>query len=419
MRVPNGSLQTEGNPDYDNNDPNTYNDQVFLTPHWGAVKPFAMSAGDQFRPPGPPQAGSQEPYTDALGITTTHDAAYRSQIDQVLEFSANLNDYQKVLAEFWADGPRSETPPGHWNQLAQDVASRDQHTIDEDIKLFFALNSAIFDAGIAGWDAKRAYDYVRPISAIHHIYYDQPIQAWGGPNQGTKTILGQEWRPYQALNFVTPPFAEYISGHSIFSAAAAEVLTQFTGSNRFYDGEAIARGDYNNDGIRDRLGEFIATIGSNNFEKSPSEIVVLQWPTFQSAAIEAGISRLYGGIHIQDGNLNGQTMGTKIGQQAYKLAEKYWTSKLDGLSDSGHPDDKPELTMGDVDCSGNYDAVDGLMIMQYDVALIQGTDECQPSKNMLYMPACDVNGDSLCTVVDALFIMRCELGLDNSFCAEK
>jgi len=411
LRVPTGKLLIDGNPAYDNDDLGSYVDQAFLTPHWGAVRTFAMTSGTQFRPPAPPQAGSDEPYTDALGQTMTHDEAYHAQVDEVLELSANLTNYQKVVAEFWADGPRSETPPGHWNQLAQGIAERDRHSLDQDVKLFFALTSAIFDAGIAGWEAKRAYDYIRPVSAIHHKYYDQEIQAWGGPNQGTQTILGQEWRPYQALNFVTPPFAEYISGHSIFSAAAAEVLTSFTGSNRFYDNETMTNGDYNHDGIPDMLGEFIAPVGSNNFEQSPSEIVVLRWPTFQDAAVEAGISRLYGGIHIQDGNLHGQTMGTSIGSQAYDLAQTYWTGRI-----SNSPIDL--MLMGDVDCNGTYNATDGLLIMQYDINLVDIVGECSSNARAVYMPACDVDGDGRCNATDALLILRCDVGYHNVLCPE-
>ncbi len=330
LRVPTGAVVDEnGNAIVDNDNPASYSDQVFLTPHWGMVCPFALQSGDQFRPQAPPMYGSDEPYTDALGNTMTNDEAFRQQVAELLEISGSLTDEQKVVAEYWADGPRSETPPGHWNALAHGVSFRGKHTIDDDAKMFLALNGAIFDASISAWEAKRAYDYVRPVNAIQFLYQGQMVEAWGGPNMGTQTIPGETWQPYQSLTFVTPPFAEYTSGHSTFSAAAAEVLTRFTGSNVFYDGETVLYNeDFNRDGIPDMIGQHIALAGANMFEQSPTSVVVLQWETFQEAADEAGISRRYGGIHFQDGDLFARRAGTQLGGQAFELAEQYWTGAI-------------------------------------------------------------------------------------------
>lgn len=326
LRVPTGAVYSaDGYPVVDPTNPASYRDQVFLTPHWGAVQPFALSTGSQFRPAHPPHASSDAPYTDALGRRMTNAQAYAGQTDEILTISATLSDRQKVIAEYWADGPRSETPPGHWNALAHGICMRDRHTVDEDVKLFFALNGALFDASIAAWDAKRHYDCVRPVSAIQHRYAGQTIPGWGGPDKGTQLIPAEQWAPYQDPTFVTPPFAEYVSGHSTFSAAAAAVLTMFTGSNRFYDGETMLYGeDFNRDGIPDMLGQHVVRVGGNQFEHSPSEVIVLQWATFQQAADEAGLSRRYGGIHFQDADLRAREMGRDIGILAYDVAEKYW-----------------------------------------------------------------------------------------------
>ena len=330
LRVSTGVIFDAGGlPVIDANQPDSYRDQSFLTPHWGVVTPFALTSGDQFRPPPPPQLGSSEPYTDALGQTMTNDEAYKAQFNQVLNYSARLTDKMKCIAEYWADGPRSETPPGHWNALAHGISYRDQHSIGDDVKLYLALNGALFDASIAAWDAKRAYDSVRPVSAIRHLYNSQTVTAWAGPNQGAQEISGDQWQPYQALTFVTPAFAEYVSGHSTFSAAAAEVLTRFTGSNRFYDGETVLYDDFNRDGVPDMLGQHVINVGGNMFENSPEKVIVLQWDTFQQAAGEAGISRLYGGIHIQDGDRYGRRMGKQIAGQAFALAEQYWTGAIE------------------------------------------------------------------------------------------
>jgi hypothetical protein len=329
LRVPTGTMvDSNGIPAYDSSDPGSYTDQRCLTPHWGAVRPFALESGAQFRPGPPPMAGSDEPYTDALGNTMTNDEAYRQQVNEILFISKNLTDAQKVIAEYWADGPRSETPPGHWNALAHGVALRDRHTLEEDVKLFFVLNGALFDAGIATWETKRYYNYVRPVSAIAHMYAGQNIMAWGGPDLGTIEMPGENWRPYQSPTFVTPAFPEYTSGHSTFSAAAAEVLTRFAGSDAFYDGTTVLYNeDFNNDGLADLLGEHIVGVGRNMFENSPSEIVVLRWATFQDAADEAGLSRRYGGIHFQDADLRGRDVGKKVGEVAFERAEELWSGE--------------------------------------------------------------------------------------------
>ncbi len=330
LRIATGKVtDAHGNPIIDLADPDSYSQQTFLTPHWGAVRPFALRSGDQFRPPPPPKAGSPAPYVDALGRHMTNDQAYHAQLDEIVKISANLTDEQKVIAEYWADGPRSETPPGHWNALAHGISTRDHHTIDDDVKLYWALNGALFDASIAAWDAKRAYDCIRPVSAIRHKYAGQMVVAWGGPNRGTQLIRGEEWRPYQEPTFVTPAFPEFVSGHSAFSAAAAAVLTTFTGSSQFYDGETVLHHvDRNKDGLSDLLGQHVVPAGGNRLERSPSAVVVLQWETFQEAADEAGMSRRYGGIHFQDGDLWGRRIGRNIGAQALALATHYWTGKI-------------------------------------------------------------------------------------------
>jgi membrane-associated phospholipid phosphatase len=160
----------------------------------------------------------------------------------VLGDSAELTDQHKAIAEYWADGQGTETLPGHWCLLAQWVSARDRHGLDQDVVLFFALGGALHDAAVAAWDAKRAFDSVRPVSAIRLLFAGEKVCAWGGLGQGTTLIKGEQWQPY----IPTPPFAEYVSGHSTFSAAAAEVLARSTGSDRFggihiRDGDLVGR----------------------------------------------------------------------------------------------------------------------------------------------------------------------------------
>lgn len=269
----------------------------FLGAHWNRVTPFALSRADQLRPP-PPRY-----FPHGL---------FRQQAEELIRLSAGLGDREKVIAEYWADGPSTVLPPGHFNLFAQWVSLRDGHTLDEDVPLFFILTNAVFDAGIASWDAKIHYDYVRPITAIRYLKRGQKIRAWAGPGLGTRVIRGEDWRPYQPDWFPTPPFAEYVSGHSTFSAAAAEILRRFTGSDEFGASVTITAGDL---GVEPGV---------------PAQPVTLAWPTFSAAADEAGISRRYGGIHFRDGDLEGRRMGRRVAALVWDQAMAYLTGQGGG-----------------------------------------------------------------------------------------
>jgi hypothetical protein len=278
--------------------------QTYLGPHWGMVTPFALTAGSQFRP--------------AVGLATTPvdagtaaDPRYVAQAQQILAYSAGLTDEQKVIAEYWKDGPHSEQPPGHWCLFAQFVSARDQHGLDDDVFLFFALTNALMDAGIAAWDAKRFYCSIRPITAIHYLYASHQVMAWAGSCLGTRQIMGRRWMPYQPLTIVTPPFPEYVSGHSAFSAAGAEILKRFTGGDVF--GHAVT-----------------IPAGSSTVEPrcTPAAPVTLSWATFSQAADQAGLSRRYGGIHFEQGDLDGRRLGRQVGMQAWTKAHAYLTGAI-------------------------------------------------------------------------------------------
>ena len=275
----------------------TWVTQSFVGAQWYQVVPFALRSPDEFR--------------DVLGLfgpATYASRAYREQAEELIAKSANLNDRQKMIAEYFADGPHSELPPGHWDLFAQFVSARDHHGLDEDVKLFFALTNAIFDAGIVAWDAKRAFDSVRPATAVPYLFQGQQIQAWGGPGKGTVTMDGRFWIPYQLSTFPTPPFPEFISGHSTFSAAGAAVLRLFTGSDAFGDSVTFPA-------------------GSSKIEPgfTPSHAITLRWKTFTDAANQAGISRRYGGIHFKAADLTGRAVGQIVGYEAYIKAERLWT----------------------------------------------------------------------------------------------
>ncbi|PSB30088.1 DUF6851 domain-containing protein [Chlorogloea sp. CCALA 695] len=247
-----------------------FTEQKYITPHWGLVTPFALESGSQVRPTTGPK-------------TTAEMEDYENQAQQVFDLVTNLNDEQITIAQYWSDGPSTETPPGHWNLFAQEVSTRDEHDLDDDVQMFFILNNALFDTSIAVWDTKRVYDSERPVTAIRYL-------------------IDEDWQSY----IPTPPFPEYVSGHSAFSATGAEILKLFTGSDAFSASYTQLAGSSL---IPNRLG--------------PATDITLSWDTFSAAAEEAGISRRYGGIHFEDGDLAGRAMGRQVGTLAWNQAQTY------------------------------------------------------------------------------------------------
>ena len=285
-------------------------------------------------------------------------------------------DFVRILAEFWADGPNSETPPGHWNVLANQVADHPRFQkrfggigpvlddLEWDIKTYFVLNGALHDAACAAWSVKRFYDGWRPITAIRFMgqlgqctvkgipsYHPDGLPlipslielvtpssakvgqrheglppgaiallTWPGQPEdskknyaGVKWKLAADWVPYQKKTFVTPAFPGYISGHSTFSRSAAEVLTALTGSLYFPGGMAT----------HDAPAKTTLT-----FESGPTEDVHLQWATFYDAADQAGLSRIWGGIHVSADDLTGRRAGAQCGKSAWLLANKYFDGSI-------------------------------------------------------------------------------------------
>ncbi|MEM9081385.1 MAG: vanadium-dependent haloperoxidase [Verrucomicrobiota bacterium] len=372
--------------------------QTFVGAHWGDVRPFALSRESSgaiyFDPGTPPLYGSIEYAENNLEVIE-----FSRWLDPddgvVLDYSPGSignntlgendgaghttnpftgrayepnpmkrGDFGRVVAEFWADGPDSETPPGHWNTLANEVAEHPNFArrfrgvgvvlgeLEWDVKMYFVLNGALHDAAVATWNCKREYDYVRPISSIRylgqrnelpiqlgeveiitaesvqsgerheHLFFFQgqtAIRAWGGEPidpeteySGTEWILASSWLPYQRDTFVTPAFAGYTSGHSAFSRAAAEVLTLMTGSEFFPGG----------------MGTHTVAEGELEFEYGPSEEVTLQWATYYDAADQAGISRLYGGIHVAPDDGPGRIVGSQCAVEAWAVAQEYFDGRV-------------------------------------------------------------------------------------------
>lgn len=281
-------------------------------------------------------------------------------------------DYARVLSEFWADGPNSETPPGHWFHIFNKVSGHPLFkkryrgtgatlgSLEWDVKGYFTLGGAMHDSAIAAWGIKGWYDASRPITAIRGMaelgqssdpalprYHAKglpldpgyielvgendplvgankehlnkiKVKAWRGPKFVTDTktdtagvawVLAEHWLPYQRPSFNTPPFAGYVSGHSTYSRASAEVLTALSG-DPFFPG-----------GMSDfpvKKDAFLV------FEAGPSADLTLQWATYRDASDQCSLSRIWGGIHPPMDDIAGRMIGKTIGVQSVAFAEKYF-----------------------------------------------------------------------------------------------
>ncbi|MEZ5300429.1 MAG: vanadium-dependent haloperoxidase [Verrucomicrobiales bacterium] len=202
------------------------------------------------------------------------------------------------------DGPRSTAQSGHWLRFAQDVSRRDKLGIDEDIKLYFAVANTAFDAFISCWETKRYYDSSRPWTLIHYYYKGKKIIGWAGPKGGTAEMMGEEWHPYSPLNFITPPFPGYTSGHATVSGACAKIIELYTGSNEF--------------GFLERRPHCVLT------EMKSGEEVTIDLNTWSGVAEMAALSRALGGYHIPIDNDVGVEVGRKLANWSWPKYQGYY-----------------------------------------------------------------------------------------------
>ena len=286
--------------------------QRFVAPHWERVRPFALPSATLFDTL--PDVAPLPNYLSAVG-------RLEADVAQMIAISGALTAQQKLIVEYWADGPDTELPPGHWGLFAQHVSQRDGHGIDQDARMFFAMQNASFDAGIVAWHLKRLYQGVRPITPVRQLMQGQQIFAWGGPGRPNGWIAGEKWSPYNPGSNLTPAFPGYVSGHSTFSAASAAVLQAFTGSDRF---------------------GYVTVLPPNFGRVEPGVPLLpttLSYPTFTDAVQEAGLSRLYAGIHFSDDNTIGQGIGYRVGKAVWQKAQF--------LADGGLALDTSSQSLGD------------------------------------------------------------------------
>lgn len=248
--------------------------ETFLYSQWANVQPFALGTASQFRPAGPAGLNGTTPADYQAWIQSPQ---YTAEFNEVKSLGSSTSTTrtpdQTVIAYFWVDGPGTASPPGHWNRIAQSVSAAAGLNLEQNARLFALMNLAQADTGIATWEAKVFYDTWRPMLAINTADTD------GNPD----TIVDASWAPL----IPTPSFGAYTSGHSAFSMAGAAVLADFFGT----DNMAFSA---------DSESPFLPM----GYTRA--------YTSFSDAADEAGMSRIYGGIHWMSDNLDGATLGASV-----------------------------------------------------------------------------------------------------------
>jgi hypothetical protein len=263
--------------------------QQFVTPQYRNVRPYSYQNPNQFRVPRPGASHPDGPHGRR---------EYQEQADEVLRVSANLTDYQKMVAELFDNKIRSL---GFSAVFA--AQSRGLSLLDF-IHLDFVTNLAAFDTGIAVWNEKAKWDAVRPFSAIRYLYGGRPVTAWGGPGRGTVTDMpANHWKEY--LNVADHP--EYPSGSASFCAAHAQAARRFLGSDTLNWSVPAPR-------------------GSSQMEPGitpATDITLGPWATWTSFENECGLSRLWGGVHFRPAIEEGAPIGRAIGELAYQFVSRH------------------------------------------------------------------------------------------------
>lgn len=225
--------------------------QAPLLPDWGQNRPFVMPTGRACPLPPPPDY-SEDP-----------ESPFHAEALEVVTITAALTEEQVTIARFWADDAMlSFTPPGHWIAIAMQVLDEKAADLPERVDVLARLGLGMADAFIGCWQAKFEYDLLRPVTYI-------------------RRVIDAAWQPL----LLTPPFPEYPSGHSTQSGAAAQVLTHLFGDNYAFTDTSLE-----DEGLEPR-----------------------SFSSFNAAAEEAGISRLYGGIHFRAAIERGLEQGRCIG----------------------------------------------------------------------------------------------------------
>jgi hypothetical protein len=282
----------------------------YLTPEWGTKNKGLLS---------------DTVFSGLLSDTNQFfpsDAQYESEMKDVAVLTSNLTDDQKITAEFWAGGGGTVTPPGMWVVFLDIVLRSNNASLYDEIKNYAILCSALYQAGICAWRLKRDHLQARPIQKIRQYEYGNAIsESWN-----TQT-LGQYWLPYQELNFVTPPFPDFVSGHSTFSSASAKVFSYLFGTDTINLKNPVINNNIlqylspvlDNNTANLKLNDVYVLNGSSTIQAGvvPNRTINLSWDSWNDMANSSGSSRIYGGIHIESSNKAGLYLGSLIGHNIW------------------------------------------------------------------------------------------------------
>jgi hypothetical protein len=281
--------------------------QKYLTYNWNDVRSSCLTADDETA-----IKASAEAH-----IVTGETRA--NEIAEIVSITNNLTDTQKMIAEFWAGGPGTVSPPCiavvMWNLFI--VAYNESHLLQYDTYFFSGLEMAIhvFEAGRLIWGLKKKYLEARPIQEIRAAFRGEPVKNGFG-----ETVLGEAWTPFQESDFVSPPFADFPSGHSGFSQVFAKVMTKWFGptipTTPTIQTDALSLiSPVLADTTSLTFPTFIMPAGESQIQPGgmvPAADVTLSWTHWQDMADSAGISRKYGGIHATSAHTGSQALGRTL-----------------------------------------------------------------------------------------------------------
>jgi hypothetical protein len=284
--------------------------QKYLTHGWGTVLSPTLSLADE---------------TEILAAGNAEYIPYGphrdSEIDEVVTISETLTDEQKMIAEFWAGGPNTVSPPGMFMWMWKESARALNIAHTRGLKTFFLsgldLATHLFETSRLVWSLKWQHKQARPIQEIRRRHYGETLTSWAGG-----TVQGESWVPYQESNFVTPPFPDFPSGHSGFSQSFANVMTDWFGAAvpttaplHCIDLQLLSPSLNAED--TQPFGRFVFSAGSSQIQPSvvPAAPITLEWTTWQEMADSAGISRKYGGIHATSAHVASQALANELHQR--------------------------------------------------------------------------------------------------------
>jgi hypothetical protein len=295
--------------------------KLYATPTWNNVTSTCLTVQDE-----------QDLSSLAAPIFPSTPEARYTDLSDLLQKTATMTDYDKLTAEWWAGGPTTSTPPGilmwYWKNYMATYNIADTQGIRVFMLSGLQVAIGLFESGRVAWGQKLLYTQARPIQDIRRLWRGQTVIGYNG--QG---VSGEAWLPYQEATFVTPPFPDFVSGHSTYSAVFANTMAQWFGDNIRTDG-LVTMTDLNlvtpvQLGVQTQpFGTIVFPQGSSGIQQGivPTQATTLSFTTWSGLAQSAGISRQYGGIHCMSAHLGSLAIiGDNDTNGLYKMIKSSWS----------------------------------------------------------------------------------------------